>query len=102
MKEHRFHRKCMRAVEKDRVSTNNWRSRSNDVIDRAQHTVRSRLHTTFNTMDIERLIAAVYQESPLWDKRNKLHANRMVVDKCWKTISQDMDIEGEFYSEFEN
>ena len=53
-------------------------------------------------MDIERLIAAVYQESPLWDKRNKLHATRMVVDKCWKTISQDMEIEGEFYSEFEN
>ena len=59
------------------------------------------LHS-INTMNMERLIAAVYHESPLWDKRNKLHANRMVVDKCLKTISQDMEIEGEFYSEFEN
>ena len=37
-------------------------------------------------MDMERLIAAVYQESPLWDKRNKLHANPWSLTNAGKPL----------------
>ena len=43
------------------------------------------LHS-INTMDIERLIAVVYQESPLWDKRNKLHANPWSLTNAGKPL----------------
>ena len=45
-------------------------------------------------MDVEALIAAVYKRSPIWDKANKLHANREKTDTLWKEISDELNFEG--------
>ncbi|CAH1959449.1 unnamed protein product [Acanthoscelides obtectus] len=41
-------------------------------------------------MDIDKLIALVYKQCPIWDKKDKQHSNRNVVDKCWKEIAGEM------------
>ena len=46
-------------------------------------------------MDIEVLVAKVYERKPIWNKWDKEHANRNVVDKLWAEISQEMKCEGE-------
>ncbi|CAH2009659.1 unnamed protein product [Acanthoscelides obtectus] len=38
-------------------------------------------------MDKELLIAAVFERTAIWNKRDKLHSNRNVVDRYWKEIS---------------
>ena len=45
-------------------------------------------------MDIEILISEVFHRVPLWDKRDKKHANRNVTDKLWKEASKELDCEG--------
>lgn len=45
-------------------------------------------------MDVETLIAAVYKRQPLWDKRNKQHANRNTTDRLWREIATEMNLEG--------
>lgn len=45
-------------------------------------------------MDIDNLISAIFVRSPIWDKRNKNHSNRNVVEKCWKEISKEVNAEG--------
>ncbi|KAF5283656.1 hypothetical protein FQR65_LT13780 [Abscondita terminalis] len=42
-------------------------------------------------MDKEALITAVFEKPPIWDKREKLHSNRNVIDKYWKEISNQMN-----------
>ncbi|XP_030751838.1 uncharacterized protein LOC115879266 [Sitophilus oryzae] len=42
-------------------------------------------------MDKDLLIATVFEKTPVWDKKHKLHSNRTVVDKCWKEISVEMN-----------
>ena len=49
---------------------------------------------TSGKMDIEQLISKIFEKSPLWDKKNKLHAKRNVVDKLWGEISKELDCEG--------
>ncbi|KAK4322772.1 hypothetical protein Pmani_006440 [Petrolisthes manimaculis] len=44
-------------------------------------------------MDVELLISKVFVRPALWDKRNKLHANKNVVDKLWAEICRDFDCE---------
>ena len=45
-------------------------------------------------MDIEVLIASVYQRRLIWDKRDKGHANRNIIDQLWKAISIEMGMDG--------
>ena len=40
-------------------------------------------------MDFELLISKVYARQPVWDKWNKHHAYRNVVDRLWAEISQE-------------
>lgn len=47
-------------------------------------------------MDKDLLIAAVFEKTPIWDKRHKLHSNRNVVDKYWKEISVEMKEDGKY------
>ena len=47
-------------------------------------------------MDNEVLIAAVYNRSSIWDKRDKYHSNRIVVENCWKEISAEMKEDGKY------
>ncbi|XP_068083480.1 uncharacterized protein [Anabrus simplex] len=42
-------------------------------------------------MDSEVLIAAVYNKPSIWNRKDKYHSNRNVVEKCWKDISADME-----------
>ncbi|RVE54768.1 hypothetical protein evm_000535 [Chilo suppressalis] len=42
-------------------------------------------------MDNDILISLVFTKQPLWDKTDKRHCNRYVVDKCWKEISEAMN-----------
>lgn len=51
------------------------------------------------TMDVEMLIANVFRRSPLWDKRDKRHANRNTTDKLWREIANEMEIDGKFDKE---
>ncbi|XP_063842374.1 uncharacterized protein LOC135090051 [Scylla paramamosain] len=44
-------------------------------------------------MDVELLIAKVYERQPVWNKWNKHHANRNVVDRLWAEISQELNCE---------
>ncbi|CAH1986672.1 unnamed protein product [Acanthoscelides obtectus] len=44
-------------------------------------------------MDIDILISLVFSKPPVWDKRDKRHSNRYVVDKCWREISAEMDVD---------
>ena len=46
-------------------------------------------------MEVELLISKVFERAPLWDKRDKQHANRNVIDKLWKEVSKELDCEGE-------
>lgn len=48
-------------------------------------------------VDTDDLISKVYQKKAIWDKREKLHANRVYVDKCWKEIATELEAEGEFF-----
>ncbi|XP_064116843.1 uncharacterized protein LOC135222639 [Macrobrachium nipponense] len=41
-------------------------------------------------MDVENLITCVWQRPALWDKNDKMYANRNIVDKCWSEISGEM------------
>ena len=41
-------------------------------------------------MDVELLVAMVYERKPIWNKWVKGHANRNIVDKLWAEISQVM------------
>ncbi|XP_066962169.1 uncharacterized protein [Macrobrachium rosenbergii] len=41
-------------------------------------------------MDVENLITCVLQRPALWDKKDKMYANRNIVDKCWSEISGEM------------
>ena len=43
-------------------------------------------------MDVELLIAKVYARQPVWDKWNKHHANRNVVDRLWAEVSQELNM----------
>ena len=45
-------------------------------------------------MEVELLISKVFERAPLWDKRDKQHANRNVIDKLWKEVSKELDCEG--------
>ena len=45
-------------------------------------------------MDVELLIAKVYERQPVWNKWNKHHGNRNVVDRLWAEISQELNCEG--------
>lgn len=45
-------------------------------------------------MEVELLISKVFERAPLWDKRDKQHANRNVTDKLWKEVSKELDCEG--------
>ena len=45
-------------------------------------------------MDVTLLISKVFERPPLWDKRNKLHANRYVVERLWAEISKELECEG--------
>ena len=49
-------------------------------------------------MDVDALISYVYTRTPIWDKRDKLHANRSVVDKLWKEIANEIQHEGKKHS----
>ncbi|XP_045123377.1 uncharacterized protein LOC123511495 [Portunus trituberculatus] len=44
-------------------------------------------------MDVELLIAKVYERQPVWNKWNKQHAKRNVVDKMWAEISHELKCE---------
>ncbi|RUS69248.1 hypothetical protein EGW08_022991 [Elysia chlorotica] len=44
-------------------------------------------------MDVDALIASVYKRSPIWDKRDKLYANRTASDKLWKQVAQELNID---------
>ncbi|RVE49701.1 hypothetical protein evm_005676 [Chilo suppressalis] len=44
-------------------------------------------------MNIEALIAKVFLNPAVWDKRDKNHANRNVVDRCWQNIAGVMGVE---------
>ncbi|CAG9793089.1 unnamed protein product [Diatraea saccharalis] len=46
-------------------------------------------------MDSDVLISLVFSKQPLWDKRDKRHCNRKVIDKCWKEISEAMNEDGD-------
>ena len=46
-------------------------------------------------MDAEELVAKIYVRKPIWNKWDKQHANRNVVEKLWTEISQEMKCEGE-------
>ena len=48
-------------------------------------------------MNTEQLILEVYKRQIIWDKRTKLHSNRIAVDKCWLEISQEMGLESKLY-----
>lgn len=48
-------------------------------------------------MNIETLIAMVYERPPLWDKKNKLRGDRNVIDKFWRQISIEMKEDGKCY-----
>ena len=58
-------------------------------------------------MDVDKLIVAVFKRPTIWDKRTKQYANRNLVDKAWKEISEEVGIEGKlslfyyFYSQRE-
>ena len=45
-------------------------------------------------MDVELLITKVRERTPLWDKRNKHHANRNIVNKLWSEVVKELDCEG--------
>ncbi|XP_054270252.1 uncharacterized protein LOC128991418 [Macrosteles quadrilineatus] len=42
-------------------------------------------------MDVELLIAEVYERTPIWQYRHKLHHNRGVIDKEWEQISKALN-----------
>ncbi|XP_076034828.1 uncharacterized protein LOC143021305 [Oratosquilla oratoria] len=44
-------------------------------------------------MDVELLITSVYERQPLWNKWNKHHSNRALVDKLWAEISKELNCE---------
>ncbi|KAF5293837.1 hypothetical protein FQR65_LT10975 [Abscondita terminalis] len=44
-------------------------------------------------MDTKALIAAVFKQIPIWDKRQKSHSNRNIVEKRWKKIGEEMNIQ---------
>ncbi|XP_076034496.1 uncharacterized protein LOC143021098 [Oratosquilla oratoria] len=44
-------------------------------------------------MDVELLITNVYERQPLWNKWNKHHSNRALVDKLWAEISMELNCE---------
>ena len=46
-------------------------------------------------MDVEVLVAMIYERKAIWNKWDKLHANRNVVNKLWRKISEEMKCEGE-------
>ena len=45
-------------------------------------------------MNTDLLISLVFVRKPIWDKREKLHANRIIVEKLWKEIATEMGLEG--------
>ena len=45
-------------------------------------------------MDVEVLVAKIYERKPIWNKWDKQHANRNVVEKLWAEISQEMKLPG--------
>ena len=45
-------------------------------------------------MEIELIISKVFERAPLWDKRNKAHANRNVLNKLWAEIALETGYEG--------
>ncbi len=45
-------------------------------------------------MDVETLISEVYLRPAIWDKNRNDHANRNVLDKVWKEISHEINLEG--------
>ena len=45
-------------------------------------------------MDVELLIAKVYERLPVWNKWKKHPANRNVVDRLWVEISHELNCEG--------
>ena len=47
-------------------------------------------------MDVDTLIAAVYNKPTIWDKRRKDHANRNSVEIAWKAISQELNVDDKF------
>ena len=49
---------------------------------------------SFAMMDADKLIADVFKRPAIWDKRRHEHANRNVLDKAWKEISNEMNVEG--------
>ncbi|GFR87190.1 hypothetical protein ElyMa_000740400 [Elysia marginata] len=44
-------------------------------------------------MDIDKLISSVFKRAPIWDKRDKLHATRSVIESLWKEIANDIQYE---------
>ncbi|XP_050714392.1 uncharacterized protein LOC126997371 [Eriocheir sinensis] len=44
-------------------------------------------------MNTELLISEVFKRQPLWNKRNKFHTNKNVVDKLWAEVSKELDYE---------
>ena len=47
-----------------------------------------------DTAKCEALITAVYKRPGLYDKSNKLYANRQYAAEAWKEISRETKIEG--------
>ena len=43
-------------------------------------------------MDTDALISKVFLRPAIWEKRLKVYANRAVVGKCWREISEEMEV----------
>ncbi|XP_072934156.1 uncharacterized protein [Epargyreus clarus] len=46
-----------------------------------------------SNMNIDALIALVRKKPQLWDRGNKFHSNRNVLDKCWREIAGELNEE---------
>jgi hypothetical protein len=42
-------------------------------------------------MDIESLVAEIFTRPALWDKSDKNHHNRFVLDKLWLEVAQELN-----------
>lgn len=44
-------------------------------------------------VDVNELPSNIFRRGAIWGKNQKLHANRIYLDKCWKDIASEMKVE---------
>ena len=48
-------------------------------------------------MDVEAIITKIFERTPPWDKTNKAHSNRNVINKLWAEAALETGYAGKNY-----